>query len=359
MGLPVRTTQRDIEEVLGYLANKPTGATIKEAKAVLDAKRLDARKLSALSSWGLIEKRGERLTLTGDGREFGKSDERRVKVLRKVIRNTPAYFAMVERAAIRQEDSLTATDVAAHWHEHFPEEVGDNDKVLKEQAVCFFQVADGAKLGTLVLGRKGAQTRFSFSVEPLDEFIGRKGVGAGAVGEEERAGGEGRGPQELREEGETPISEKVYESGQLGQGIFVGHGKNKKALEQLKKILDQFRIPYKVAIDEPNLGRPISGKIREIMKSCNCAILIFTADEEFRTKSDEVVWRPSENVVYELGASGYLYDNRIVIMKEEGVDFPSNFRDLGYISFEKGKLEAKAMDILKELIGFAIVKVST
>jgi predicted nucleotide-binding protein len=100
-------------------------------------------------------------------------------------------------------------------------------------------------------------------------------------------------------------------------------------------------------------------KVREIMHGCNCAILIFTADEEFRDAEGKTVWRPSENVVFELGASGYLYGNRIVIMKEEGVDFPANFRDLGYISFSKDQLEAKAMDVLKELIGFGIVKVST
>jgi len=48
-----------------------------------------------------------------------------------------------------------------------------------------------------------------------------------------------------------------------------------------------------------------------------------------------------------------------VIMKEEGVTLPSNFRDIGYISFERDKLEAKSMDVLKELIGFGIVKIST
>jgi hypothetical protein len=46
-------------------------------------------------------------------------------------------------------------------------------------------------------------------------------------------------------------------------------------------------------------------------------------------------------------------------MKETDVQFPSNFRELGHISFEKDRLDSKAMDILKELIGFGIVKVST
>lgn len=155
-----------------------------------------------------------------------------------------------------------------------------------------------------------------------------------------------------------PLEEKIAKK-ELGQGILIAHGKNKKPLEQLKRILDQFKIPYKVAIDEPNLGRPIGAKVKQIMESCNCAILIFTADEEFFDKEGKSIWRPSENVVYELGASSYLYENRVVILKEEGVEFPSNFSDLGYISFVKDQLETKSVDVLKELIGFGIVKIST
>ena len=52
----------------------------------------------------------------------------------------------------------------------------------------------------------------------------------------------------------------------------------------------------------------------------------------------EEVWRPSENAVYELGAASILYENRIVIFKEKGVTFPSDFSDLGYIEFEKDQL---------------------
>jgi predicted nucleotide-binding protein len=145
----------------------------------------------------------------------------------------------------------------------------------------------------------------------------------------------------------------------LGKGIFIAHGKNKKALEQLKRILDQFKVIYKVAIEEPNLGRPISQKVKDSMKSCNSAILIFTADEEFFDKDGNSIWRPSENVVFELGAAGYLYENQIVILKEDKVIFPSNFSDIGYISFSNGQLEAKTLDVVKELIGFGILKVTT
>jgi predicted nucleotide-binding protein len=352
MALPIRTTIEDIQEVCDYLATKPTGASLKEAKAVLDAKRLDARKLNALRFWGLIEDQEGKLKVTSKGREFVKDEAGRIRILTKIIKEVDPYMAIVERAAHRHEDTLTVTDVAAHWHDHFKNLVSDSEKILKDEAVCFFQLASGASLGTLIVGRKGQPTRFSFTAEALNRFVKE---GRGAL----KTTPEGVGEEQEKKETPTKPLREEEKLISLGQGIFVAHGKKKKPLEQLKKILNEFKIPYKVAIEEPSLGRPISSKVREIMKSCNCAILIFTADEEFRDKEGNVVWRPSENVVYELGATGYLYDNRIVIMKEDRVNFPTNFRDIGYIAFEEDQLEAKTMDILKELIGFGIVKMST
>ncbi len=215
----------------------------------------------------------------------------------------------------------------------------------------------------MIIGRRGAPTRFSFNTAALAQFVGAAPPSIKDAPTSTPAATTTSQLTPDTEKGDiTPRTTPSPGAGTVprtGQGIFIAHGKNKKPLEQLKKILEQFKIPYKIAIEEPNLGRPISGKVRDIMESCNCAILVFTADEELKTKAGETIWRPSENVVYELGASGYLYDNRIVIMKEEGVTFPANFKDIGYISFDKDQLDAKAMDILKELIGFGIVKVST
>jgi predicted nucleotide-binding protein len=130
--------------------------------------------------------------------------------------------------------------------------------------------------------------------------------------------------------------------------LFVAHGKNHKPLEDLKKILNEFKIPYKVAIDEPNKGRPISGKVAELMNECSAGIFIFTKDEKFfREAKDgehQEVWRPNENVVYELGAANILWERKIIIVREEGVNFPSDFSDLGYITFKDGQVASKALE---------------
>lgn len=139
--------------------------------------------------------------------------------------------------------------------------------------------------------------------------------------------------------------------------IFVGHGKNLIPLQKLEGLLSGFQIPYKVTIREANLGRPIPQKVKGIMEQCGSAILIFTKDEQFRDGEGQEIWRPSENVVHELGAASYAYSDRIVIFKEKGLHFPSNFQSIGYIEFEVDSIEAKTADLLKELIGFGLVRV--
>jgi predicted nucleotide-binding protein len=362
MTLPIRTVLEDLTAVGNFLSKKPTGTTVTEAKKILDAKYLDGRKLSALKFWGIIEESPEgRLKLTEEGRTAMRDSGAALKsVLTRAIARIDSYRALVERAAHRKELSLAATDAAVHWHEHFSEEASENDKILNDQAVCFFQLAEGAGLGQVVVGRRGSPTRFEFNEQALNDFADGNLTPAGDDPPSDNAGATPVPPVRKDLPPKPPAVDNPP-SGQtsLGQAIFVAHGKNKKPLEQLKQILDQFKIPYRVATEEPNLGRPIGNKVKETMQLCNCAILIFTADEEFKDASGNTVWRPSENVAHELGASGFLYGNRIVIMKETDVQFPSNFRELGHISFEKDRLDSKAMDILKELIGFGIVKVST
>jgi predicted nucleotide-binding protein len=144
--------------------------------------------------------------------------------------------------------------------------------------------------------------------------------------------------------------------------VFIAHGKNRTPLDQLKKALDQFKVKYAVAVDEANKGRPISRKVAELMRTeCSSGIFIFTADERFVRELDdgstEEVWRPSENVVYELGAASILYENRIVIFKEKDVTFPTDFSDLGFIEFEKDQLVAEIGNLFSELVALDILEV--
>jgi predicted nucleotide-binding protein len=158
----------------------------------------------------------------------------------------------------------------------------------------------------------------------------------------------------------TPASPAPENSNQPRK-IFVAHGKNRKPLDALKKVLDQFKIPYVVAVDEPHKGRPISAKVAQLMGECSAGIFIFTKDEKFLKEVDgdgpTEVYRPSENVVYELGAASVMWDRKIIILREDGVNFPSDFSDLGYITFHGDEVGSKALDLLRELVALGLVRV--
>lgn len=94
------------------------------------------------------------------------------------------------------------------------------------------------------------------------------------------------------------------------------------------------------------------------MKTCTSAIVIFTAEEEYTDADGKKIYGPSDNAVYELGAASIQYGNKIVILEEDCVSLASDFNDLGYIMFEENKLDAKAMDLLKEFIGSGFLKVT-
>ncbi len=147
---------------------------------------------------------------------------------------------------------------------------------------------------------------------------------------------------------------------ELPKQLFIAHGKNHKPLEDLKKVLGKFGIAFKVAVDEPHAGRPISAKVAALMKECSAGIFIFTKDELFHLKADDgsfaEVWRPSENVVYELGAASILWQKNI-ILREEGVTFPSDFSDLGYITFQNGEISNRGMELLSEFVALGLVKI--
>jgi predicted nucleotide-binding protein len=330
--------------------------------------------------------------------EYGKQPTRPMEVAKAVnISPTSSIFKVLSGAAVAygitdggsQADLISLTDLGRRIVA--PTEEGD-DLVARREALLrprivreFLQRYDSSKVPSPSIGRNvletmgvpadSADATFDLIVDGareeglLTEIQSKEWVNLGAAPapaaaedepDEDDDPDEGIAPRpaalvrSTRSAGEPPAPDKRPRP----NAIFVGHGKNRKPLEQLKSTLDQLGIPHKEAVAEANRGRPIPQKVKETMEECGAAILIFSADDEFFDKDGESVWKPSENVVHELGAASVLYDNRIIIFKEEGVQLATNFSSIGYISFEKDKLDAKVNDLLRELISFKILKLS-
>lgn len=353
MSLPIRTTVDDIDAVCGYLATKPTGATLAEAKAVVDKKRLDSRKLSALKFWGLIDDAGSKLKITERGRRCVKeSGALRSVSLREVVRDVRPYLAIVERLLHRRENIITTTEVASHWHEHFTNHVSASDKILNDQAVCFFQIAQGADLGTLTIGRKGSLTRFDLDMDAARAAL--EGLSGNTPRED--TVDENSENKDESEAGIQEIDDEHYQEGvreSTGNRVFITHGRNRKILSQVKELVAYGKFEPVVAMENETAAKPVPKKVMDDMRTCNAAVIHVSAEgTRYDDKGNEIP-QINENVLIEIGAAMALYGDKFVLLVEEGLRLPSNLQGLYECRYQGDELNMPAtMKLLRAFSEF-------
>ena len=347
MSLPIRTTTEDIDAVCAYLATKPTGATLAEARAVVDKKRLDGRKLTALKFWGLVEDTADdKMKITDQGRRcIRDSGANKSEVLREVIRRIAPYTAMVERAVHGSEETFAATDVAAQWHEHFKGEVSENEKILNDQAICFFQIAQGADLGVLTIGRRGMPTRFEFDADAARIFV----EGSDGVTSEQTASEEMTDEEHLAEPDADDFKpDKLVEPKKDNNRVFITHGKNLEILDQIKELVTFGKFEPVIAMEHETAAKPVPLKVMDDMRTCKAAVIHVDSAQVLLDMNGDEVDQINENVLIEIGAAMALYGNKFVLLVEEGVILPTNLQGLYECRYKGNELNwTAAMKLLK------------
>lgn len=343
--LPIRTTIEDVEALLGYLVTKPIGATLAEARAVVDASVLDGRKLNAMKTWDLIEENGGRIRLTEKGRRGAKDRGASLSiVLLEVIHAIPAYAAIIERAAHKSEFTVTAVEVASHWHDHFKGVVSSAEKILNDQAVCFFQLAQGADLGELIVGRKGSPTRFEFSKDAVTGFAEGSSAPTPEV------------PQYAEKDVPDPPPSNHAAANTLAvapklaaiQRVFITHGKNKKVLDQIKEIVSFGNFVPVVAQERESAAKPVPDKVMDEMRNCQAAVIHVGAEGTYTDANGKEQPHINENVLIEIGAAMALYRANFILVVEDGLRLPSNLSGLYECRYIGDELNnAATMKLLK------------
>lgn len=359
MSLPVFTLPDDVQEIVSYLRNKPTGATMAEAKATLNPKRLDGRKLSGYLIWGFVDKDGDRLRLTPRGWAMARSSNGATEQFREAVDGVGAYRAALEWAYYQNFDSITNVDVAAYWHEHHTAALGTaNENTIKDNAVCFFHLCAAAGFGTLTLGRRGNPTRFS----PNREAV-RQHLEAGPP----RPQWEGNGGDFQSSEG-LVSSDSVIELDDQQErsaedtssnghspapllNVFISHGGNMEIVGQVETMLSLADIESEVAEKEETTAIPVPQKVFDAMRSCQAGIITVTADEG--RKDENGNYSLNENVLIEIGAAFVLYDKKVVLVWDRRLPVPSNLQGLYRCEFEGNELSWSAgMKLMKAIQGF-------
>lgn len=356
--MPLKTTADDVRNVVRYLKTKPTGATVSEARATVDEKVLDGRKLAAYVAWGITARDDNRLKLTDRGWAMARESIPENEVFRQVIDGVRPYRSVLEWVNHQQLETVTAVDVAVHWHEHHREAVSDaNDNTLRENAICFFNLAEAAGFGTMTIGRAGKPTRFEPNLQEVRSHVESGPAAPPWEGDD--------ADKDQPEDGSEPDVEELGLAETSGNGgapeqapptlerlhVFISHGKNKGIVDQVETMLGLADIESEVAEKEETTAIPVPDKVFDAMRRCQAGIIAVTVEEGRKDENGEYVL--NENVLIEIGAAFVLYERRVVLIWDKRLSVPSNLQGLYRCEVEGDELSwTEGMKLMKAIQGF-------
>lgn len=135
--------------------------------------------------------------------------------------------------------------------------------------------------------------------------------------------------------------------------VFISHGGTERVhVDAVSDLLKVLGLSPVVVEDLPNLNMSVNDKVRHYMGICGSAIILATLDDE--TPESQ---HTRQNISHEIGLLQELPNigGRVVYLKEEAVEFPSNFAEKSWILFDHYNIETSFISILKELRAFGLV----
>jgi predicted nucleotide-binding protein len=127
--------------------------------------------------------------------------------------------------------------------------------------------------------------------------------------------------------------------------VFLTHGRSElwRSVERfINKTLDMDTVVLK----EQYRGCTIVEKLEDEADDCDCAVIVMTPDD----KMENGTLRSRQNVIHEIGYLQALYSrHRVVILKEDEVEFFSNNFGVEYIEFTGDAISA-TFHLLREAL---------
>jgi predicted nucleotide-binding protein len=144
--------------------------------------------------------------------------------------------------------------------------------------------------------------------------------------------------------------EQGYITPSMNKRIFISHGKHTPALDRVERFIRALGFVPVIVAREPSLGKSVDDLVEEQMTGCLCAIILATKDDKVQD-----YFQPRPNVIHEIGLAQEKFRNRVIYLKEEGCEFPSNVQPKVWEDFTQESLENVFEKIVKELRGFKLL----
>lgn len=137
---------------------------------------------------------------------------------------------------------------------------------------------------------------------------------------------------------------------QRDRRVFITHGKNKKFLDAIKKLLGFGEMTPVVSVEKQSVSKPVPDKVMDDMRACGAAIIHVDAERTVHDSESNEITLVNENVLIEIGAAMALYGRRFILLVHADVKLPSNLQGLYEVRYSSADLDGDATIRLLEAI---------
>ena len=143
--------------------------------------------------------------------------------------------------------------------------------------------------------------------------------------------------KEANESSEEELGANVeFHSKPLSTNVFVVHGHDEGAKLSVANFLERLELVPIILHRMANKGRPIITKLQEEAAEIGFAIVLITPDDHGAKTGEQTKPRARQNVVFELGFFiGLLGPNKVAALMKGGVEVPSDYDGVVYISMDR------------------------
>lgn len=352
--LPLLATATDVREVVRLLKRRAGGVTIIEG---MDAARrvFDPRKIAAYEYWGLVERAGDRLSLSALGWEFARRLEPEAQLYRMMLNTTLAYRTALEWMFGQKLEIVTDADIAACWLEHPAEVVlASNQKTIEGNVACFFHLCQEAELGVATVGKRGQPTRLRVDREELAAYISHRSSlmldDCHATPAPDEHTNERRAPVFIPSPATQTTTTLVNEK----MRVLISQSREAALVKQVQATLEVADIESETSLraNEADDGAQfVPDELCQKMRRCDAAIIILHQDD-CRT-NDEGKTLLGESLMMEIAAATVYYNRRVILLWDERVVAPARLHELTLCEFSGEQLTwDSGMRLLKALKNF-------
>lgn len=171
--IPLKTTVEDLDKLAAFL--RPTFGWVSLTKVKSNLEKVsDNRKIEAARWLGLIQRDGQNIEITAEGRAWASAQDpaEKTRIFASLLAAAPLYAQTLEWMYHANKTEPTKTDVGDQWYKHYSEMLeGAQGSALGDGVIMFMRAAEAAGLGKFITaGRNRPETYFKGERSAIENF---------------------------------------------------------------------------------------------------------------------------------------------------------------------------------------------